>query len=103
MINHKEKIKNGFYHCNCKNHANILHQFYTIDDFHVPTINEIVIEIIQIHKWFQVEYEYKKDECDEQEKRFKDEWLPICEFLGLDYDSIQEKDEKHWFESLESH
>ena len=107
MINHMEKIKNGCYHYKSnKNHANILHQFYSIDDFHVPTINEIVIGIIRIHKWFQVDFiqfEYTQDEYDEDDKRFKDEWLPICDFLGIDYDSIQEKDAKHWFENLESH
>ena len=99
MIKQKEKDKMNSYHYEPhKSHANIMQQYFKTEQVNIPSIKEIIVERIAIHKWFNVEMNGFISNADD--KRFMDEYKPLCEYLGIDYDSIQEIDEKHWFDGL---
>ena len=99
-IKAKARTKNSTYHYEPhKSHANIMHQYFKSEHVNVPSVQEIIIEKVAIHKWFNVEMDGFVDSSDN--KRFMDEYKPLCEYLGIDYNSIQEIDEKHWFDSVD--
>ena len=72
-----------------KDSAPLLHKLYNKSaKIEIPTAQELMMERIQLDKWFLYEFE---NGC-EDDPPFDDEILEYCELLGIKYEDVKPLD-----------
>lgn len=83
-LNHSHIMNEDYLHKPQRKHAIALHKLYTLENLHVPSVEQILIHRISLTKYFE---DFLKDFVDPNEDEMIED-MAMCDFLGIDYDDI---------------